>query len=77
MSKSVRDTGFGKRVGANEDHLKLNLQQSGQLFPAIGFGLGAKLEQTQNNATFDVAYTVEQNEWHGNTSLQLKLKDLK
>lgn len=77
MSKLVRDTGFGKRVGANEDHLKLNLQQSGQLFPAIGFGLGAKLEQTQNNAPFDVAYTVEQNEWHGNTSLQLKLKDLK
>jgi single-stranded-DNA-specific exonuclease len=77
MSKSVVDSGFGKRVGTNGDHLKLNLQQSGHLFSAIGFGLGDQLERVKNNTPFDVAYTIEINEWNGNKSLQLKLKDLK
>ena len=77
MSKSVVDSGFGKRVGTNGDHLKLNLQQSGHLFSAIGFGLGDQLERVKNNTPFDVAYTIEINEWNGNKSLQLKLRDLK
>ena len=77
MSKSVVDSGFGKRVGTNGDHLKLNLQQSGHLFSAIGFGLGDQLERVKNNTPFDVAYAIEINEWNGNKSLQLKLKDIK
>ncbi len=77
MTQSAVDSGFGKQVGVNGDHLKLNLQQSGKLFSAIGFGLGDRLDRTQNNAPIDVAYTIEMNEWNGNKNLQLKLRDLK
>ncbi len=76
-STSVRDNGYGKQVGANNAHLKLNLFQGDnkKTFNAIGFNLGAKMEFVQND--FDVAYALEENEWNGHKNLQLVLKDIK
>jgi single-stranded-DNA-specific exonuclease len=31
----------------------------------------------QNKTPFDIAYAIEENEWNGQVSLQLKLKDIK
>lgn len=73
----VRDNGYGKKVGADETHLKLNVFQGDnkQTFGAIGFGLGDKLEEAQND--FDIVYTLDENTWNGHKSIQLILKDLK
>lgn len=73
----VRDNGYGKKVGADETHLKLNVFQGDnkQTFGAIGFGLGDKLEEAQND--FDIVYTLDENTWNGHKSIQLVLKDLK
>lgn len=73
----VRDNGYGKKVGADETHLKLNVFQGDnkQTFGAIGFGLGDKLEEAQND--FDIVYTLDKNTWNGHKSIQLVLKDLK
>ena len=43
---------------------------------AIGFNLGNKCELTTDRKTFDIVYSIDENEWNGNVSLQLKLKDL-
>ena len=44
-------------------------------FNAIGFGLGNKIDFVQND--FDIVYALDENEWNGNKSIQLLLKDLK
>ena len=73
---SVRDNGFGKQVGEDKSHLKLNLiyGSDNKTYNAIGFGLGDKLPLIKNE--FDIAYCVDENTWNGYTSLQLLLKDV-
>ncbi|MDX8552528.1 single-stranded-DNA-specific exonuclease RecJ [Tenacibaculum sp. 1B UA] len=76
-TSAVRDNGYGKQVGADKSHLRLNLIYGSdqKTYNAIGFGLGNKINLTQND--FDVAYTLDENTWNGHTSIQLMLKDLK
>lgn len=76
-SSCVRDNGYGKQVGAEKTHLKLNVFQGDnkQTFGAIGFNLGDKLEHVQND--FDIVYTLDENVWNGHKSIQLVLKDVK
>lgn len=77
MSSAVSDSGFGKAVGSNAEHLRLAVKQDQSIVPAIGFGLGNKLPLIQNHAVFDIVYTVDLNEWNGQSNLQLKLRDLR
>lgn len=78
MAENVQDTGYGKGVGEDEKHLKLSLTQKGSKpIGTIGFNLGEKIGQVRNNNRFDVAFALDENEWQGKVSLQLKLKDLK
>lgn len=76
-SCAVRDNGFGKQVGADKTHLKLNLiyGADNKTYNAIGFGLGDTLPLIKNE--FDVAYALDENTWNGHTSIQLMLKDIK
>ena len=75
-TSSVRDNGYGKRVGSDQSHLKLNIiyGTDRKTYNAIGFGLGNKIEIVQND--FDIAYTLDENEWNGVTSIQLIAKDI-
>ena len=76
-STCVRDNGYGKQVGADKTHLKLNIFQGDnqKTYNAIGFNLGDKMDFVQNN--FDVVYALDENEWNGYKTVQLLLKDLK
>ena len=75
-STCVRDNGYGKKVGADKTHLKLNVFQGNnkKTYNAIGFNLGDKMEQVQND--FDIVYALDENQWNGFKSIQLLLKDL-
>ncbi|MCG8808148.1 single-stranded-DNA-specific exonuclease RecJ [Tenacibaculum finnmarkense] len=74
---AVRDNGFGKQVGADKTHLKLNIISAAdkKTYSAIGFSLGKKLPLIKND--FDIAYALDENTWNGNTRIQLLLKDIK
>ena len=74
---SVRDNGYGKTVGSDKSHLKLSIIDGAdkKTYNAIGFGLGNKIKSIKGD--FDIAYSLDENEWKGNTSIQLILKDLK
>ena len=76
-TSSVRDNGYGKIVGSDKSHLKLNIIYGAdhKTYNAIGFRMGNKIELIKND--FDVAYSLDANEWNGRTSIQLLLKDLK
>ena len=76
-TSAVRDNGFGKQVGADKTHIKLNLIYGSdkKTYNAIGFGLGDKIDLIKNE--FNIAYTLDENTWNGFTSIQLLLKDIK
>jgi single-stranded-DNA-specific exonuclease len=76
-SAAVRDNGYGKQVGGDKAHLKLNLFQGDnkKTFNAIGFNLGNKMDLINND--FDIVYAIDENEWNGHKNLQLVLKDVK
>ena len=78
LTKNVKDTGYGKTTGKEEEHLKLFLKQNNsEGIGAIGFGLGTKLEITKSQNPFQTVYNIDENEFNGKIDIQLKLKDLK
>ena len=78
MARGLRDTGFARTVGSENNHLKMTLTQQGGIpFDAIGFHLGLKLEKITNNQQFDAVFSVEENHWNGQTRIQLRIKDLR
>ncbi|RXG18013.1 exonuclease RecJ [Leeuwenhoekiella aestuarii] len=78
MTDKLKDTGYGKCVGADEAHLKCAVTQTGNntTVGAIGFNLGDKCDLIQHKKTFKAAYSLDLNEWNGNVSIQLKLRDI-
>jgi single-stranded-DNA-specific exonuclease len=79
MAKNLKDNGYGRTVGADDVHLKLSIVSGNhkEIFNAIGFGLGKHYDQLKNGQLFDAIFTIEENVWNGNTSLQLNLKDIR
>ncbi|WP_339044327.1 single-stranded-DNA-specific exonuclease RecJ [Cardinium endosymbiont of Tipula unca] len=61
------------------EHLKLELYQKdcNQRYEAIGFGLAPYASITSSGQPFSIAYTIGYNDYLGNRSLQLVLKDIK
>ena len=78
MTKGLKDSGYAKGIGADDDHLKLYVKQNNsQGFGAIGFGLGKKLDLVKNQQPFDAVYCIDENEFNGKVSVQLRLKDIR
>jgi single-stranded-DNA-specific exonuclease len=69
----------GVRVRARrivgEHHLKLVLEQDGCSIQAIGFGMGDMTVAPGDH--IDVVYGVMANEWNGNISAELRMRDLR
>jgi single-stranded-DNA-specific exonuclease len=65
-----------RTVGQGEKHLKLKLKQNEHSFDAIYFGGGKTYSKLCPHHQIDTVYSVEDNLWNGNKSLQLKIKDL-
>jgi single-stranded-DNA-specific exonuclease len=78
MAENLKDTGYAKSVGEGEKHLKFAVTQNGSSpIGGIGFNLGDKLSLISNKKPFNAVFSLEENEWQGNVSLQLKLRDIK
>ena len=76
MSRNVRVVGSPYIVGTN--HLKFKVRQNGVVVDAIGFGLGDLLYRlSPSGGTVDMVYVVEENEFRGRKTLQLRVKDLR
>jgi single-stranded-DNA-specific exonuclease len=56
-----------------EDHLRLRLSRDGHTFNAIAFRMASRIVP----ATIDIAFFPEMNQWNGNSTLQLRVKDLR
>jgi len=78
LTKNVIDTGYAKPIGKNEEHLKLFVKQNGtQPISAVGFNLGKKIEIVKSLKPFDMVYSIDENHWNGNVTIQLKVRDIR
>ena len=78
MTDNLIDTGYGKCVGEDKTHLRITVTQpQSKSLVAIGFGMGNKCDIVANKKPFKAVYSIDENEWQGNVSLQLKLRDIK
>jgi single-stranded-DNA-specific exonuclease len=78
MTENLKDTGYVKCVGEDDKHLRVSLtQNNSDKIVGIGFGLGAKKDLISNKKPFKSVYSIDENHWQGNSSLQLKLRDIK
>jgi len=67
----------GKSTVVKEQHLRIvATQEHGQITEGIGFGLGDKYDIVRNGP-FDMVYNIEENEYNGNTKLQVKVIDVR
>ncbi len=73
IARNVKDTGYSKIV--KEQHIRFVVKQDTLSFTGIGFCLAEKFELLKNPV--DIVFTVDENEWNGNVSLQLKVIDLR
>lgn len=78
MAEGLKDTGYARGVGEGEKHLKVSLYQLGSNpIGGIGFNLGDKLDVVKGIKPFDAVFSLDENEWNGTVSLQLKLRDIR
>ncbi len=77
MTQNLKDTGYGKCVGADKTHLRLTVKQvNSKAFVGIGFGLGDKKQTACSDTPFKAVYCIDENLWQGKVSLQLRIKDI-
>ena len=78
MSKHLLDHQAKSKV-VKDIHLRIVAEQlQGSITEGIGFGLGYKYDScVANNQLFDMTYTIEENEFNGNTRLQVRAIDLR
>ena len=61
-----------------ERHLKMSLRQDGRVFRAVAWRAAEKQEQVvENKSALDVAFSLEQNQYNGQTYLELTLADIR
>jgi len=75
LAKKVTDTGYSKIV--KEDHLRFSLRQNNTVFTGIGFGMAQKFHLLQNKQPVDLVFKIDENEWNGYKSLQLRVLDVR
>ncbi|HKG69567.1 MAG TPA: single-stranded-DNA-specific exonuclease RecJ [Segetibacter sp.] len=75
MVRNVMDTGNSKLI--KEQHIKFCLKQHNCRFKGIGFNLAKKFHLIESKRPLDVVFTLEENEWNEQKTLQLKVHDFR
>lgn len=75
IARRVTDTGYSKIV--KELHIKFSLKQDNISYGGIGFNMSDKFPLLESKQPLDVVFTLDENEWNGNKSLQLKVVDIR
>ncbi|MDZ4793674.1 MAG: single-stranded-DNA-specific exonuclease RecJ [Bacteroidota bacterium] len=73
--KNVFDNGWSKIV--KEQHIRFSLKQDNITIHGIGFNMADKFHLLQQKKAVDIVFTIDENEWNGEKSLQLRVIDLR
>lgn len=75
ITRNVTDTGWTKIV--KEQHLRFSVKKDNVTISGIGFNMASKYELFEQKKPVDIVYTIDINEWNGNSSLQIRVIDCK
>lgn len=75
ITKNILDTSWSKIV--KELHVRFVLKQDNVVLTGIGFNMAEKFHLLQMQKPVDIVYTIDENEWNGETNLQLKIIDFR
>jgi len=75
ISKNVLETSWSKIV--KELHIRFVLKEDNIVITGIGFNMAEKFHLLQMQKPIDIVYTIDENEWNGETTLQLKVIDFR
>ncbi|HEY5391153.1 MAG TPA: single-stranded-DNA-specific exonuclease RecJ, partial [Hanamia sp.] len=75
ISRNVRNSGWSKIV--KDQHVRFVVKQGNITLTGIGFNLAEKFPLLEMNKPLDIVYTLDENEWNGNKSIQLKVIDFR
>ncbi len=75
VATQVMDTGYSKIV--KELHLRFVVKQNEKTFTGIGFNMADKFHLLEKKKPLDIVFTIDENEWNGETNLQLKVIDIR
>lgn len=78
-TRKVYDYGTSRLVGKDQEHLKLELidTHSENIMNAIAFGMYEHNDYIKGLNPFDIIYTIEENNYNGNSYIQLQVKEIR
>ena len=79
-TRGVQDYGTSKLVGRDQEHIKLEIidsKSASSPIHGIAFGMSQYNAHIKQMKPFDICYTIEENTYNGNTTLQLQIKDIR
>ena len=75
--KNCVDNGGTKLVGADNNHLRMEIKDEAETnFSGIGFEMGKYISKIKMKNTFSILAHLQNNEYKGNSKLQLLVKDI-
>ena len=74
--RNVQIKGVPKVLGSGGGHLKFLVKQNSRTYPAIAFNMSHCYEKLIRGTPLDIAVVIEKNEWKGNTTIQLNVRDI-
>ena len=75
IARAVVETGYSKI--AKEQHIRFAIKQGNIVMNGIGFNMAEKFPLLQMKKPLDIVFALDENEWNGNVSLQLKVIDIR
>lgn len=75
LTKKIRNTKWSRIL--KEKHLRIVVENEGVTLSGIAFGMADKLQILTENEFSDLVFHLEENEWNGNKSIQLKVIDIR
>ena len=75
IAKSVRDNGYSKIV--KEQHLRVVINDQNKTITGIAFNMADKYALLADKKPVDIVFTIDENEWNGTVTLQMKIIDIR
>ena len=75
ITRNVSNTSWSKIV--KEQHVRFVVKNDNVTMTGIGFNLAEKFPLLEMNKPLDIVYTLDENEWNGHRSIQLKVIDFR